>query len=75
MDWISIEDKKPEQGQAVLCYQTWPKDTAFNCLAFPLCRCWYYVAEYDGNGFRERGIEIRYFQHISHWMPLPEKPE
>lgn len=74
MSWIGVHEEMPLPGQAILVYQTWPPETMFNLLAFPLCRCWYYVAEYDGRDFRERGTQPRTFAHISHWMHLPDKP-
>ncbi len=73
MQWIKTEEKKPECGQAVLIYQTYPKGTKFICVARPLIHCFYTVAQYDYKGdFVDFRSDV--YKHVSHWMPLPEKP-
>lgn len=73
--WISIEDALPQIGQAVLVYQTFPKDSRFLCVAGPLVRCNYKMAEYGYNGkFRSAWPDSNEIKHISDWMPLPKSP-
>ncbi|HMH10172.1 MAG TPA: DUF551 domain-containing protein [Candidatus Nitrosopolaris rasttigaisensis] len=75
MDWISVKNRLPENGQAVLIYQTYPKRTMFKCLAWPLIYCFHEVAEYETyrNGFVNNKNNL--LKHVSHWMPLPEPPK
>ncbi len=78
-EWISVQERIPEKGKAVLLYQNWPKYTAFNCLAKPINdRCFIIVGALVWNDkfvsyndqWNESGLE-----HISHWMPIPERPQ
>lgn len=76
MKWIPVTQELPPIGIPVLLYQTWPKDTAFNCMAMPLTRCFVYVG-----GLRYTGEYINYehqfsegLKNITYWMELPEEP-
>ena len=62
MEWISVEDKLPEEYQQVLAY--YYGDV-------------YVLAYYDGGfkDFDEQGYPDEPFEDISHWMPLPEPPK
>ncbi len=77
MKWIKCEDQHPEIGQNILVYQTYPEGTMFNCAQYPLNRCFHLIAEYTkmGNEHVFWNREMIPFKHITHWMPLPEKPE
>jgi hypothetical protein len=78
MQWISVKDRLPEIGEVVLLYQTYPKDTAFNCRADPLERNFTKIGglRYDENFISyENQYSDHPLFHISHWMPLPEKPK
>ena len=75
--WISCAERLPDIGKVVLLYQTFPPETMFNCRADPLQRNFTKVG-----GRRYRGEFVLYedqyadaeLKHVSHWMPLPEKP-
>ena len=64
MDWISVEDKLPEDDESVIGYNKKVKDVLVNC--------WF-----DGE-IREF-IPIHSMQtccvKIDYWMPYPEIPE
>lgn len=76
MKWIDVKEQLPQEGQAVLVFQTYPKGTMFNCLQYPLCRCNYVVAEFGWkNEFYYSGTGMNTVKHVSHWMPLPEEPK
>lgn len=76
-EWISVDERLPEHGQHVLCYQSYPQDARFQPTMRPLYMCFYQVAEFKkltvGYGFI--GRERRDFAHVHHWMPLPEPPK
>jgi hypothetical protein len=76
MKWIKVSDQMPPKGKVVLLYQSWPPDTMFNCRADPLPRNFTRLG-----GLRYDGLFIDYqnqygepLKYISHWMPLPDKP-
>ena len=77
MEWINVKDRMPKQGEVVLLYQTYPPDSIFHCRADPLPRNFYSVGglRYDKkfisnkDQYSQIGLE-----HVSHWMPLPDKP-
>ena len=59
MEWISVEDKLPEDGQKVLFSRFNEKGV--------------YCGDYLFNrGFASQG---RDYYYITHWMPLPEPPK
>ncbi len=71
--WIKVEDGLPEDGVQVLFYHH------FVVKGF-------YSSRYHGRGYFETawlddadftGEGVRYKQHfdVTHWQPLPEKPE
>ena len=59
-EWISVEDRLPEDGQEVLCF-----------CAGNLADVYTWTGEEweDSYGYYEDG------DIISHWMPLPDPPE
>lgn len=59
MEWISVKDRLPEQGQEVLTY--------YNLIAQGM----YYVDQYP-NEMTENGDIVK---ELTHWMPLPEPPK
>lgn len=71
MDWISVEDRRPEDGQVVLCYG---RDPHIN--GNPWRR---YVVRYKADvppfGEEWDNSDRGAIQSVSHWMPLPEPPE
>lgn len=64
MKWISVKERLPEETEWVLVYQ----DGAMNCMAF----------NKKTKAF-EDWIEAKCLnvipEFITHWMPLPPKPE
>lgn len=78
MEWISIREKMPPEGKPVLLLQTYPEGTAFHCRADPLSRCFVYVGgirSYDKFFVsRDKQHDPKGLVYITHWMPLPEKP-
>lgn len=77
MPWISLEVEMPKVGQSCLLYQTFPPETMFNCRADPLSRTFIQLGGLTWDGlyksyyaqWGDKGLE-----HVTHWMPLPEKP-
>lgn len=78
MEWISVDDRMPEQGKCCLLYQTYPPGTMFNCRADPLNRNFFSVGGLNWKG-KFISYEDQYAQdglkYISHWMPLPPPPK
>jgi len=72
MEWISVNDRKPQIGQKILVVQN-PKTTATKEALF---------AEWDGNDFKPptptmlngASIDSRWVD-IIYWMPLPKPPK
>lgn len=61
-NWISVEDKLPEEGVKVLCsYENYNKHAGFIVAMFVN------GSFYGGGNYAPRGI--------THWMPLPEPPK
>jgi len=75
MKWIDRAEQLPSDGQEVMVYQSYPPDTVFNCLAYPLNRCFHRIAQYSAfySAFINEATEP--YKHVTHWMPLPDKPE
>lgn len=78
MKWISVEDRLPDEGKAVLVQHTddlYPV-VAYRILEDPSLTYWLY--ESDGP---EDDMRFQSFRHQAllrpptHWMPLPEPPE
>jgi hypothetical protein len=61
MEWISVKDKSPEEGVTVL---TW--DGSYIRTAEILYKIEKSITWLDG------GV---CFEHVSHWMELPEPPK
>lgn len=67
MNWISVNDKLPEEGQCVLIYQNNPWEKDYNIL----------VLKYEYGAFRDVDYEDKeygIYELVTHWMPLPKKP-
>lgn len=79
-DWISVKERLPPLGATVLLYQSWPKDTPFNCRADLLKTensIWKGGLIYDGT-FVEYHYQYKKFatlKYVTHWMPLPMPPQ
>lgn len=76
-EWISVDDRLPDIGETCLLYITWPEGTMFNCRADPLQRTNITLGGrlYNGNFTTlEDQFDYKELKHVSHWMPLPDKP-
>ncbi len=78
--WTKVEDKQPNNYQEVLTYTTIPPGVPLTADARPLNRCFFEVLEFhkshwDGKGFAFVDSSNYRRLHITHWMPLPEKPD
>jgi len=69
LEWISIEDRLPEECASILLYCPATRAIAAGCLLYstdglPL---FYQIQDFD------ESQDCR-FEYVSHWMPLPEAP-
>jgi len=69
MNWISVTEQTPNEGQIVLVYQDNQKYPQYNIL----------VLIYEDSAFRdirydEEDYEDGVYLFVTHWMSLPEKP-
>ncbi len=70
MEWIKIEDRKPPNSVYILValYDSRPKvEMHFIRIAFRLNEQWY--DDHDQDSILGK------CQYVTHWMPLPDKPE
>ena len=77
MEWISVEDRLPEDvGEVLVC--NWNEHTDMDCtVAYYQAKrdMWHASTDmldafnYDG------GAQINIDQDVTHWMPLPEPPK
>lgn len=76
MEWISVEDKLPEEQQTVWAYDNKTKFITLACLMYYDGWLWtvsngmIYVE--DGKIISECELDDDY--DFTHWMPLPELP-
>ncbi len=63
MEWISVEDRLPEEGHEVL--GAYLLEDSEHCQSVLLFARGEFMTEYDGEFY---GI-------VTHWMPLPEPPK
>ncbi len=78
MEWISVKDRLPENGETCLLYITYPPGTAFNCRADHLNRTHIILGGRIYSGIfvsLHEQFSCKELKHVSHWMPLPEPPE
>lgn len=69
MNWIKCSDKIPREGQAVLFlgHYTFPHHSDEPYILYGFCnKGGEEIIWKDNDGFR--------YKNITHWMPLPEKP-
>ena len=69
-EWISVEDRLPEEGQKVLVSFIWfeSRERGNAVLLY---------GNYDDHNWRtaDDGSELDYSVLVTHWTPLPEAPE
>lgn len=64
MDWISVKDKLPEEGQDVLVWYEYYRYGEYNCMYQT------YGIGYQYNGFWSGDVQGEKSRCIA-WMPLP----
>lgn len=74
MEWISVDDKLPEEDVDVLIY--WEAPPTWNCIEIMSRKAW--KDEENGIDFENcfhdnRGGYLS--EDVTHWMPLPNPPE
>jgi hypothetical protein len=62
MNWISVKDRLPENGQRVICYNRFIEIKNYDSVF------------YDGD-IHWTGAPIGELTGVTHWMPLPEPPK
>lgn len=60
LKWISVEDNLPDVNTRVLCYSSDLESV--------------YIALYDSRGEFSVNI-VEHYPGVTHWIPLPQKPE
>ena len=65
-EWISVKDRLPERGQAVLCYRGDFRGDMMNTYVYLGSGNWE-----DDYGYRGTAEH----EGITHWMPLPKAPK
>ncbi len=68
MNWISMGEQMPEEGQHVLVYGGFA-DTVYSCIY--LGGKWGEFETLKANHYSPTDI----IEDVSHWMPVPEAPE
>ena len=63
-EWISVEDRLPEDGRYVVCIAK----------RNPFSRFMPMVARIEKNGW-VNPITEQYISEVTHWMPLPQPPK
>ncbi len=74
-EWISVTEHKPEHGKVVICYGKVKYDeheevvvfVGYFCLDYKERPLWFFHADAEYCGEAE-------VDSVTHWMPLPEKP-
>ena len=70
-DWISVDDRLPEDGDVVLEFGTWCGEIDGKC-EFPVIEvCSIYNGMYECSG----DYYSCWLEDVTHWMPLPNPPE
>jgi Protein of unknown function (DUF551) len=75
MNWISVKDKLPEENQRVLTYNSNIEEIRTAYLEKAGCKVDYSIYTEDDLWVSENHIFKALRGYITHWMPLPEKPE
>ena len=63
-EWISVEDRLPEDGEYVVCIAK----------RNPFSRFMPMVARIEKNGWANPIIE-QYISEVTHWIPMPQPPK
>lgn len=66
MNWIKFSEKKPEDEQAVI---VWQSDVPYACPAY------FFKDDEEGFSWERRGKTQIEKEKVTHWMPMPSKPK
>lgn len=68
MEWISVEDRLPEEKHEVIIYYTWlTNQNSYIGIAF--------VDSSLNKWFSDDGKTTFKMKEVTHWMPLPNQPK
>ena len=70
-EWISVEERLPEDWQKILCYQPYTENSQIMVLAYSKE---YFVEINDDDKFTDNPQDDGFYNYITHWMPLPKRP-
>ena len=68
-EWISVEERLPEEYEEVLCYYEYFRYGEYNCMFRTIDRGYYGLETWCGEAGRGHKNKVLY------WQPLPEPPE
>lgn len=68
-EWISVNDKLPEDGQEVLCYYEYFRYGNYNRMYRTIDRGYFINGHFSGEPTNGRKAKVLC------WMPLPKAPE
>lgn len=68
-EWISVDDKLPEDGQDVLCYYEYYRYGNYNRIYRTIDRGYFISGRFGGEPANGRKAKVLF------WMPLPKAPE
>ena len=77
MEWISVEDRLPDEGEVVSVYEALTKEVYTG----KLVTNYTHYCKYCNRGIEGKEVTIwdtpiaEDFSDVTHWMPLPEPPE
>ncbi len=64
MEWISVDDRMPQEGEKVLIYIPF-RGVHLNYVSYVEGGKWFVPAMYGRNNITD----------VTHWLPLPEPPK
>lgn len=67
MEWISVKDRLPDEGQFVIMY--FARQNGYNIGDYKLANTW------QGKKLKFVPFNSWWDDAVTHWMPLPEPPK